>query len=95
MSRGHSLQLIFETTKKAQLPDARANIGLHHWTHEEDGPPLITPNCVTIGEVRYQVKRLKQELDAIEAEATKKFRAYDKRAADWRRNYKASHDSQR
>ena len=62
-----TLQLIFETTKKTDLPDAKANIGLRHWTHEKNSPPLVTPNCVTIGEIRWHVKRLKKELDAIEA----------------------------
>jgi hypothetical protein len=96
MARGYSLQLIFKAPKKNQVPDgAVATIGLHYWSEDEKGIPTITPHCVTISEMRYAVKRLKRELDAIERDAAKRFAAFDKRIAEWRRNYRASRDAQK
>jgi hypothetical protein len=41
--------------------------------HTEDGPPIITPECVTAEELEYQVERLKKELDAITTKARARF----------------------
>lgn len=34
------------------------------------GAPLITPECMTVSEIEYQVERLKAELDQIKTKAS-------------------------
>ena len=41
----------------------------------EDGPPIITPECVTMEELKYQIERLQKELKVIETKGRARFAA--------------------
>lgn len=44
-----------------------------------DGPPLLTPDCVSMEELDPEIDRLKKELEAIRKSARAKFSAAGKR----------------
>lgn len=48
-----------------------------------DGKPVLTHECVTAEEIECQIDELKRELDALKADARRKFTAASKR--DWDR----------
>lgn len=77
----YNLALEFKDDRDSQLPHRPiARIRVKTFTHATaDGPPLITPDCVTIRELEYQIDQLVSELDVIRKEARAKFAADDKR----------------
>lgn len=87
----HSLQLLDfpGNYEKGTLPyGPRAHIALKTHTivkwrdkmgKKEIDFEVITPDCVTIDEFRYQVKRLKKELETIEKQAEKFFEKDEKK----------------
>jgi hypothetical protein len=77
----YSLDLLFLGDPKAEIPGPpKAYVHLKNWSGLEvpKDVPIITPDCVTLKELEYQVGRLHKELDAILAKAAKKFSTYDK-----------------
>jgi hypothetical protein len=90
----YSLQLLDfpGNYKKGTLPyGPRAHIALKTHTtvkwrdktgKKEIDFAVITPDCVTIAEFRYQVKRLKKELETIEKQAEKFFEKDEKKRMD-------------
>jgi hypothetical protein len=77
----YSLDLSFMDDYKSQLPHAPiAEIYVKSCGHRtEDGPPIITPECVTISELEDQVDRLIGELEGIRKKARAKFAAEARR----------------
>jgi hypothetical protein len=55
---------------------------------EKDGVPIITPDCVNLGEIEQQIERLRVELDRIGETAKGKFLLHDKREKEWITNYR-------
>ena len=66
-----SLGLIFEPPTP-EWPTSRAWIGVRTMT-ENQGRAIISPECVSAREVEAQVELLRQELEAILAEAVARF----------------------
>ena len=73
----YSLDLSFRDDAKSTLghPPIAEIYVMRYSRRSDDGPPLITPECVTIGELEYHVDRLKEELEAIRKKARAKFSA--------------------
>jgi hypothetical protein len=63
----YNLDLEFLDDQKSKLPfNPIARIYVKTFTRASaDGPPLITPNCVTIRELEYQIDQIESELEAI------------------------------
>jgi hypothetical protein len=77
----HSLDLAFTDDRKSDIrhgPIAEIYVKTYS-SRGTDGAPLITPVCVTIEDLEYQVDRLAKELDAIRTKARIKFAAEAKR----------------
>lgn len=77
----YRLDLKFIDDRKSDLPHApRAYVYVKTWSEmEENGTPLITPDCVTIRELEYQIDKLQEELEQIRKQARAKFAADHKR----------------
>ena len=75
------LALEFVDDRKSDLPhNPVAHISLKSYRRDvPDGPLLITPDCVTIRELEYQIDELESELEVIRKEAKAKFAADDRR----------------
>jgi hypothetical protein len=87
----YNLQLKFHSgdVEKGELPFAMAQIALKTWTHDSaEGAPLISPDCVSVIELDFEVDRLHAELEEIRrrghaqfaANQSKKRSAYLKRS---------------
>ena len=81
MSKYDSLYFEFLDDAQSDLPhNPIARIYVNTFTRATaDGPALITPDCVNLRELDYQINRLKSELDAIRTRAAAKFAADSKR----------------
>ena len=93
MGNTYSLRLDFWSPyplKKGDLPgNAIAHVAIKRSSRAtEEGPPLITPQCVTLGELEYHIDRLKEELEEIRKEANKKFALHHRREEVWRTGYR-------
>jgi len=92
LTNTYSLDLQFLSPyplKKGGLPGhAIAHVAVKSFSSTEDGPPLITPECVTLGELEYQIDRLKEELEEIRKAAKKSFALHDKREEEWSAEYR-------
>lgn len=44
-------------------------------TRDEDGWPLLTPHCASLGEIEWHIDRMQAELEEIRIEARKKYAA--------------------
>lgn len=75
----YSLELAFMDDCKSELP--HPPIAVIHLKNYgiRDGTPVITSECVSLGELEYHVDRLKDELETIRKRARAKFAAEDKR----------------
>jgi hypothetical protein len=72
----YSLDLNFIDDRKSKLPRRPiAEIYVKTYTARADGVQVITPECVTIEELEYQIERLKKELTSIATRARTKFEA--------------------
>lgn len=70
----YSLGLLFLKSSESQCASGPiAQLCVENHTSDERGNILITPYCVTLGEVEEQIERLKKELEIIRREAKKKF----------------------
>lgn len=85
----YSLDLLFLSRKKRELEykfgPPSSHITLKSWTciDRKGVPkdlPLLTPDCITIGELEYQVERLHEELEEIRKAAKAKYAKYYGRA---------------
>jgi hypothetical protein len=75
--------------KKGGSPShAIAHVSVKRSHSPKDGPPLITPQCVTLAELEYQIDRLKEELEEIRKAAKKSFALHDKREKEWCAEYR-------
>ena len=52
------------------------------------GPPLITPQWVSLRELEHKIDRLHAELEAIRRVAKRVFALHDKGEEEWRREYR-------
>ena len=71
----YNLDLEFIDDQKSELPHRPiAHVCVKTYGRAvTDGPPQITPGCVTIREIEYQIDRLKSELENILTKARAKF----------------------
>jgi len=64
----YSLDLHFIADRKRTTPHSpMADICIKN--HTGDGLPLVTPRCVTIDQLEYQIDRLQEELEVIRRKA--------------------------
>jgi hypothetical protein len=81
----YSLDLLFLSAKKRELEykfgPPISHITLKNWTcidhkgvHKD--LPLLTPDCITIGELEYQIERLHEEPEEIRKAAKAKYAKY-------------------
>lgn len=79
----YTFDLLFLDDRKSKLPHAPiAHICLKTWStggYKDHDPPLLTPDCVTLAELEWQIDRLKEELETIRKEARRKFAAEARR----------------
>ena len=77
----HTLDLIFKDDRKSESPHPpRAFVCLKTvMQHVENGPYLLTPDCVSLTEFEFEIDRLHRELDVIRQKARAKFAAEAKR----------------
>lgn len=70
------LDLDFQKPGKKDLPGP-PRVHIYVKTHTEDrrGLHFITPECVSLGELEYEIKQLHKELDDILKKAKRKFSA--------------------
>lgn len=71
-------------TADLRLP-SEAKIYVKHHTSDEDGHIFLTPDCVTLHEVKRHVKLLKAELDEMVSEASRRFATQKERERRHRR----------
>jgi len=69
----YSLDLYFVKPEKKFPGPPRANIYVKTHSQDEGGPILITPNCLNLAELEYEIKRLQKELNDILKKAKRKF----------------------
>jgi len=69
----HSLDLYFVKPEKEFPGPPQANVYVKTHSRDEGGPILITPNCVSLAEFEYEIKRLQNELDDILKKAKRNF----------------------
>lgn len=69
-----ALRLIYQPPT-ADWPTPRAWVGVGSYNVLAAGGPLLTSECVSLAEVEEQVEALRQELDAVLAEARARFGA--------------------
>jgi len=69
----YSLDLYFVKPDKKFPGPPRANVYIKSYSSDEGGSQLITPNCITLGEFEYEIKRLHKELDDILKKARRNF----------------------
>lgn len=70
----HSLDLDFVKPGKIELPSPpRAHIYVKSYSKGNRGFIFITPDCVRIGELEYEIDRLQKELENIRKKAKRKF----------------------
>jgi hypothetical protein len=75
----HSLDLDFVKPRKKDLPGPpRAHIYVKSYSKSNRGFIFITPDCVSIGELEYEIDRLQKELEDIRKKARRKFVGTDK-----------------
>ncbi|MBW2053407.1 MAG: hypothetical protein JRI85_14365 [Deltaproteobacteria bacterium] len=75
----YSLDLRFRKPGEDDPPFSPiADIYVKAYTQEKDEHILITPECVTVKELKYEIDRLKKELDDIGKKAEQKFKASKK-----------------
>lgn len=84
----HSFDLLFEGAKKRELEyrhgPPTSHIYLKSWSSFDSGRKkdllLLTPDCITIRELEYQIERLHEELEEIRKAAKAKYAKYEGRA---------------
>jgi len=70
----YSLALDFVKPTKSGFPGPQiARIYVKTHTEDQRGTIFITPDCVTLAELHYQIERLHKELEHIRKEAKRKF----------------------
>ena len=70
----YSLAMDFVKPTKSGFPRPRiARIYVKTHTEDQRGTIFITPDCVTLAELDYQIERLHKELEYIRKEAKRKF----------------------
>lgn len=70
----YSLALDFLKPTKSEFTRPRiARIYLKTYTKDQRGSIFITPDCITLAELDYQIERLHKELEHIRKKAKKKF----------------------
>lgn len=70
----HSLDLDFVKPGKTDLPGPpRAHIYIKSYSKSNRGFIFITPDCVSIEELEYEIDRLQKELEVIRKKARRKF----------------------
>ncbi len=74
--------------KRGHAGHAIARVVIKCFSGTEDGPLLITPDCVTLRELEDQMDRLMAELEEIRKAAKKNFALHDKREKEWRAEYR-------
>lgn len=77
----HFLGLDFKDDRKSEIRHAPiATIFVKTESRRTElGPALITPDCVSISEIEFQIEQLIQELESIRKQARAKFRSEDNR----------------
>ena len=88
-NKTHSLDLEFFSPyplKKGDLPGhAIAHVMVKTFgRREENGAPLITPECVNLRELEHYIDALHEELEEIRKAGKRKFAVHDKREEEWR-----------
>lgn len=70
----HSLDLDFVKPGKTDLPGPpRAHIYIKSYSKSNQDFIFITPDCVSIEELEYEIDRLQKELEDIRKKARRKF----------------------
>ena len=72
-----TLQLLFLGNAQSQPFPAQSYVCVRSWSESEDGPPLLTPECVNPTELDTWIDDLKRDLDRIKLEAHRRYAAYD------------------
>lgn len=77
----YSLKLDFRSgdKTKGQLPGTMMQVTLKAWGRDDEGgPPIVSHQCVGPTEWKFEMQRLRDELDVIEAEGLRRFHHYHK-----------------
>ncbi len=98
LKKTHSLDLVFLSPyplKKGGLPGhANANVMVKWSTRrEESGPPLISPDCVSLRELEHEIDRLHEELEEIRKAGKRRFSLHDERGEEWRKEFRGKRSS--
>ncbi len=71
----YSLELDFIKPSEGDLPGPPvAQIHIKTFTTDQNGKHFITPQCVSLSEVEYEIDRLEKELKELRAKAKRKFK---------------------
>lgn len=71
----NSLDLLFIKPNKKELISPIVKIYVKTFTRDKSDEVLITPNCVTLKELEYEIDRLKKELEYIRKKAARVFKS--------------------
>lgn len=75
----HSIDLDFVKPRKTDLPGPpRAHIYVKSYSKSNRGFIFVTPDCVSIGGLEYEIGRLQKELEDIRKKARRKFAGISK-----------------
>ncbi|MBA7570404.1 hypothetical protein ES708_12154 [subsurface metagenome] len=75
----YSLDFDFVKPRKTELPGPpRVHIYVKSYSESTRGFIFITPDCVSIRELEYEIDRLKKELEDIRKKARRKFAGISK-----------------
>jgi hypothetical protein len=79
--KAYSFELNFMDDRKSELPRPPiAEVGVARYSQRtQDGPLIITPECVSMEELDFHIDRLKNELEILRSSARAKFLADSQR----------------